>query len=86
MVAWLDDGDERRATASLAVMHDWASNHYPVQDLMTVAQHQRIVAAKDAEMAELRDSMKFRTSLIGRLEAELDTLRAQLDKANGGQS
>lgn len=50
-----------------------------------VAQHLRIVAAKDAELKELRDSMAFRTSLIGRLEAERDELRAQPARQVGGE-
>jgi septal ring factor EnvC (AmiA/AmiB activator) len=32
----------------------------------------------EKELAELRSSMKFRTSLIGRTEAERDTLRAKI--------
>ncbi|MGL4264803.1 MAG: hypothetical protein ACRCTX_24545 [Afipia sp.] len=34
--------------------------------------------AAEKELAELRSSMKFRTSLIGRTEAERDALRAAL--------
>ena len=34
--------------------------------------------AAEKELAELRSSMKFRTSLIGRTEAERDALRAEL--------
>ena len=34
--------------------------------------------AAEKELAELRSSMKFRTSLIGRTEAERDTLRAKI--------
>lgn len=34
--------------------------------------------AAETELAELRSSMKFRTSLIGRTEAERDTLRAKI--------
>jgi hypothetical protein len=35
--------------------------------------------AAEKELAELRSSMKFRTSLIGRTEAERDTLRAEIE-------
>ena len=55
-----------------------------MDELMTIAQHQRIVVAKDAELRKLRDSMTFRTSLIGRLEAELEQLRAQPARQVGG--
>lgn len=44
--------------------------------------YQRLAArleAAEKELAELRSSMKFRTSLIGRTEAERDALRAELD-------
>ena len=34
--------------------------------------------AAEKELAELRSSMKFRTSLIGRTEAERDALRAKI--------
>lgn len=34
--------------------------------------------AAEKELAELRSSMKFRTSLIGRAEAERDALRAKI--------
>ena len=34
--------------------------------------------AAETELAELRSSMKFRTSLIGRTEAERDALRAKI--------
>ena len=34
--------------------------------------------AAETELAELRSSMKFRTSLIGRTEAERDDLRAKI--------
>ena len=36
--------------------------------------------AAEKELAELRSSMKFRTSLIGRTEAERDALRAKIAK------
>ena len=35
--------------------------------------------AAEKELAELRSSMKFRTSLIGRTEAERDALRAKIE-------
>ena len=35
--------------------------------------------AAEKELAELRSSMKFRTSLIGRIEAERDALRAKVE-------
>ena len=36
--------------------------------------------AAEKELAELRSSMKFRTSLIGRTEAERDVLRAKVER------
>jgi hypothetical protein len=36
--------------------------------------------AAEKELAELRSSMKFRTSLIGRTEAERDALRAKIEQ------
>ena len=36
--------------------------------------------AAEKELAELRSSMKFRTSLIGRTEAERDALRAEIEE------
>lgn len=36
--------------------------------------------AAEKELAELRSSMKFRTSLIGRTEAERDALRAKVEQ------
>ena len=36
--------------------------------------------AAEKELAELRSSMKFRTSLIGRTEAERDALRAKIER------
>ena len=45
VVAWLRDGHDRSATASRAVMCDWANSGHRVLELMTVAQHQRILDA-----------------------------------------
>lgn len=36
--------------------------------------------AAEKELAELRSSMKFRTNLIGRTEAERDALRAKIER------
>lgn len=38
------------------------------------------IEAAETELAELRSSMKFRTSLIGRTEAERDALRAKIEQ------
>lgn len=46
--------------------------------LMTVAQHERIDAARVAEIAEIKGGMAYRNSLVGRLEAERDAARARV--------
>ena len=52
VVAWLDEGpDQPDCTASRRVMMDWANCGYKIQPLMTVAQHQRIVAALSAQQS-----------------------------------
>ena len=45
-------------------------------DRLEVAEKER--GALRTELADLRSSMAFRTSLIGRIEAERDTLRAKV--------
>ena len=52
VVAWLDEGpDQPDCTASQRVMMDWANCGYTIQPLMTVAQHERIVAALSAQQS-----------------------------------
>lgn len=52
VVAWLDEGPEQPdCTASRRVMMDWANCGYTIQPLMTVAQHNRIVAALSAQQS-----------------------------------
>ena len=46
VVAWQDAENPLYTTAERRVMHDWAGNGYPIVELMTVAQHQRILAAQ----------------------------------------
>jgi hypothetical protein len=53
VVAWWDDSDYNSATTSRAVLHDWLNNGYPVRELMTVAQHQRITEALRGEVDRL---------------------------------
>ena len=51
--------------------------------LATADEIERLAArleAAEKELAELRSSMKFRTSLIGRTEAERDVLRAKVER------
>ena len=60
--------DETIANARLIA----AANPAAISELLD-----RLEAA-ETELAELRSTMKFRTSLIGRTEAERDTLRAKI--------
>ena len=55
-------------------------NGYNRYSLAMLTAADRLEAA-EKELAELRSSMKFRTSLIGRTEAERDALRAKLEAA-----
>lgn len=45
VVAWQDAENPLYTTAERRVMHEWAGNQYPIVELMTVAQHNRILAA-----------------------------------------
>ena len=45
VVAWQDAENPLYTTAERRVMLEWANNQYPIVELMTVAQHQRILAA-----------------------------------------
>ena len=68
----------RLAQAAIAKMNasdpEFASSTPPLAILELL---DRLEAA-EKELAELRSSMKFRTSLIGRAEAERDALRAKV--------
>ncbi len=44
VVAWQDAENPLYTTAERRVMHEWANNQYPIVELMTVAQHNRILA------------------------------------------
>lgn len=74
---------------------DWAYQEYghikyEVQDLMTVAQHQRITAAMAAEVERLKELyecskaiMHAQDEALNRANKDRDTLRAELDRING---
>lgn len=51
VVAWQDAENPLYTTAERRVMHEWAGNQYPIVELMTVAQHNRIVAALFAQQS-----------------------------------
>ncbi len=51
VVAWQDAENPLYTTAERRVMHEWAGNQYPIVELMTVAQHNRIVAAISAQQS-----------------------------------
>ncbi|MFV3388445.1 hypothetical protein ACNFCJ_24090, partial [Pseudomonas sp. NY15364] len=50
-VAWQDADNPMYTTAERRVMLDWVNNDYPITPLMTVAQHNRIVAALSAQQS-----------------------------------
>ncbi|MDV5861337.1 hypothetical protein QM298_10500 [Pseudomonas mendocina] len=51
VVAWQDAENPLYTTAERRVMHEWAGNQYPIVELMTVAQHNRIVAALSVQQS-----------------------------------
>lgn len=61
-------------------VHPWGEAINIPCDCKLVAQPQGEAEHLRAELQELRDSMSFRTSLIGRTITECDTLRAKLEE------
>ena len=57
VVAWQDTENPLYTTAERRVMHDWAGNGYPIVELMTVAQHQRIMAAATHPADQVEDDL-----------------------------
>lgn len=55
VVAWQDADNPMYTTAERRVMLDWVNNDYPITPLMTVAQHERIVAALFAQQSAQDD-------------------------------
>ena len=51
VVAWQDAENPSYTTGERRQMHGWATDGYPIRELMAVSQHQRIVAQRDAKLA-----------------------------------
>ena len=88
VVAWLNTLTGDTTSYAVAVM-DWDDESEPVQSLMTVAQHQRILAASVPAAQRQRAQWAvgvpegWRASDYTSLEAELTELRHQHDKLAG---
>ena len=50
VVAWQDAENPLYVTGEKRQMHGWATDGYPIRELMTVAQHQRILAQRDKKL------------------------------------
>ena len=73
VVAWQDAENPLYTTAERRVMHDWAGNGYPIVELMTVAQHQRILAAATHPADQVADGVVVSRELKV-IEAELSRI------------
>lgn len=78
VVAWQDAENPLCTTAERRVMHDWAGNGYPIVELMTVAQHQRIMAAQRIktcialkERNDAREALTHPADQVAEPDAEL---------------
>jgi len=79
VVAWLDEGPEQPdCTASRRVMMDWANCGYTIQPLMTVAQHERIVAVLRAQISERDAAIEEWSGTAVQNGMEVDRLSAAL--------
>ena len=58
VVAWQDAENPLYTTGERRQMHAWATDGYPIRELMTVAQHQRIVAQRDAKLAGVVEALR----------------------------
>ena len=88
VVAWQDAENPLYTTAERRVMHDWAGNGYPIVELMTVAQHQRIVAAQRIktcialkERNDAREALTHPADQVAEPDAELvELLRSKFPR------
>ena len=78
VVAWQDAENPSYTTGERRQMHGWATDGYPIRELMTVAQHQRIVASECLRV--IQQGVDSRNKTICELREELELLHRQLDK------
>ena len=90
VVAWQDAENPLYTTAERRVMQEWANNQYPIVELMTVAHHQRILAASvpagcKVVPVELLERLEHVTrTLVPHLQCHVE-LRALLASVEGGE-
>lgn len=73
VVAWQDAENPLYTTAERRVMHEWVANQYPIVELMTVAQHERIVAAMQQDLDYFPPTVRALTETIAELRAALSS-------------
>lgn len=84
VVAWQDAENPLYTTSERRVMQEWANNQYPIVELMTVAQHNALIAKRDARIEgmeiaceRLRDMLAGEVQCNVNLRLELAALYAQ---------